>query len=349
MIYGLQKSTSAQKNMYNDRDLYRLLLVVAPIIYMIALVLSFGIVNVLIPPFSRLAFKLDFVDKPRKDVERKLHREPIPLTASYAIFIGFFIAYLVIAREFTWETGALFLGGILLLTIGTIDDWYKTKGKDFPALPKMLVQVSAAVLVYFSGIEFTGFYNPFSDEYVVLPGILQFILTILWIFGVTTVINFSDGLDGLAGGLSAISGITLFIVALTMGQSNSAMMAIILVGVTLAYLRFNKPPAKIFMGDAGATFLGFLLAVIALDGAFKQATLLSIFIPILALGVPIFDNLFVVIKRFMQGKAIYEADASQVHYRLLRAGLNHKQALMVLCLVSTCFGLSSIILMLVQI
>lgn len=282
-------------------------------------------------------------------MERKLHREPIPLTASYAIFIGFFLAYIVIAREINWETGALFLGGILLLTIGTIDDWYKTKGKDFPALPKMLVQVSAAVLVYLSGNVFSGFFNPFSGEYVVLPVILQFILTILWIFGVTTVINFSDGLDGLAGGLSAISGITLFIVALVMGQSNSAMMAIILVGVTLAYLRYNKPPAKVFMGDAGATFLGFLLAVIALDGAFKQATVLSLFIPILAIGVPIFDNIFVVIKRFLQGKAIYEADASQAHYRLLRAGLNHKQALMVLCLVSTCFGLSSIILMLVQI
>ncbi|MFF2889009.1 MraY family glycosyltransferase [Paenibacillus sp. NPDC057967] len=324
-------------------------MVVTCIFYVLAFVMSFLIVYVLIPPFSRLAFKLDFVDKPRKDVERKLHREPIPLTASFAIFIGFFITYIAIAREINWETGALFLGGVLLLTIGTIDDWYKTKGKDFPALPKMLVQVSAAVLVYLSGNVFTGFFNPFSGEYVVLPVILQFVLTILWIFGVTTVINFSDGLDGLAGGLSAISGITLFVVALTMGQSNSAMMAIILVGVTLAYLRFNKPPAKVFMGDAGATFLGFLLAVIALDGAFKQATILSLFIPILAIGVPIFDNIFVVIKRFLQGKAIYEADASQVHYRLLRAGLNNKQALMVLCLVSTCFGLSSIILMLVQI
>ncbi|WP_410795771.1 MraY family glycosyltransferase [Paenibacillus sp. J5C2022] len=318
-------------------------------LYILALALSFLIVYALIPPFSRLGFKLDFVDKPRKNEERKLHREPIPLTASYAIFIGFFVAYLATAREFNWETGALFLGGILLLTIGTVDDWYKTKGKDFPALPKLIVQVSAAVLVYLSGNVFTGFVNPFSGEYVVFPELLQFVLTILWIFGVTTVINFSDGLDGLAGGLSAISGMTLFIVALAMGQSNSAIMAIILVGVTLAYLRFNKPPAKVFMGDAGATFLGFLLAVIALDGAFKQATILSLFIPILALGVPIFDNIFVVIKRFMQGKAIYQADASQVHYRLLRAGLNHKQALMVLCLVSTCFGLSSIILLLVQI
>lgn len=323
-------------------------MVVDRISYVIAFLVSFIVVYVLIPPFSKLAFKLDFVDKPRKDVERKLHREPIPLTASYAIFIGFFVAYLAVSREINWETGALFAGGVLLLVIGTIDDWYKTKGRDFPALPKLIVQVSAAVLVYASGNVFEGFYNPFSGAYIELPVFLQFLLTILWIFGVTTVINFSDGLDGLAGGLSAISAATLFIVALAMGQSNSAIMAIILVGVALAYLRFNKPPAKVFMGDAGATFLGFVLAVIALDGAFKQATVLSLFIPILALGVPIFDNLFVVIKRFIQGKSIYQADASQAHYRLLRAGLNHKQALMFLILLSTCLGLSSIILLLVQ-
>lgn len=319
------------------------------ILYAFSFLISFVIVLLLIPPFGKLAFRLDFVDKPRQDVERKIHREPIPLTASYVIFIGFFITYLLVTRDFSLQTGAIFAGGVLLLVIGTMDDWYKTKGKDFPALPKLIVQVSAAILVYASGITFDGFYNPFSGEYVVLPVLLQFILTILWIFGVTTVINFSDGMDGLAGGLSAISAITLFIVALAKGQSNSAIMAIILVGVTIAYLRYNKPPAKIFMGDAGATFLGFILAVIALDGAFKQATVLSLFIPILALGVPIFDNIFVVIKRFLQGKSIYQADASQAHYRLLRAGLNHKQVVLFLCLISTCLCLSSIILLLVQI
>nr|WP_212939003.1 MULTISPECIES: MraY family glycosyltransferase [Paenibacillus] len=317
-------------------------------LYLYSFLLSFLIVYLLIPPLGKLAFRLDFVDKPREDVERKLHRKPIPLTASYAIFIGFFSSYLLLTRDFSYETGALFLGGVLLLAIGTVDDWYKTKGKDFPALPKFAVQVSAAILVFFSGISFTGFVNPFSGDYVLLPIWLQFILTILWIFGVTTVINFSDGLDGLAGGLSAISAATLFIVALTKGQTTSAMLSITLIGAALAYLRYNKPPAKIFMGDAGATFLGFILAVIALDGAFKQATVLSLFIPVLALGVPIFDNLFVVIRRFLQGKAIYEADASQVHYRLLRAGLSGKQAVMFLYLISTCLGLSSIILLLLQ-
>ena len=116
-------------------------------IYILAFILSFAVVVLLIPPLGRLAHKLDFVDKPREDVERKLHRQPIPLTASYAIFTGFFLTYIALTKELTWETAALVVGGMLLLTIGTIDDWYKTKGKDFPALPKMIIQVSAAVLV----------------------------------------------------------------------------------------------------------------------------------------------------------------------------------------------------------
>ncbi|MFS0553335.1 MraY family glycosyltransferase [Brevibacillus sp. 179-C9.3 HS] len=316
------------------------------ITYALSFFLSFCIVMVLIPPLGKLAFRLDFVDKPRKDVERKIHREPIPLTASYAIFVGFAASFLLFSKESTGQTLAVLSGSLLLLIIGTIDDWYKTQGKDFSALPKLIVQVSAAVIVYMSGITFSGFYNPLSGEYILLPEWLQFILTILWIFGVTTVINFSDGMDGLAGGLSAISAGTLFVVAVVKGQSTSAIMAISLIGVALAYLRYNKPPAKIFMGDAGATFLGFILAVIALDGAFKQATVLSLFIPILALGVPIFDNLFVVTKRFLQGKPIYQADASQVHYRLLRSGLNPKQVVTFLCLISVCFSLTSIILLL---
>jgi UDP-GlcNAc:undecaprenyl-phosphate/decaprenyl-phosphate GlcNAc-1-phosphate transferase len=319
------------------------------ILYVLAFLISFAVVYLLIPPLGKLAYRFDFVDKPRKDVERKIHREPIPLTASYAIFAGFTVAYLIFSDEIAVQKAALLGGGLLLVIIGTVDDWYKTRGKDFPALPKMIVQVSAAVIVYISGVAFEGFFNPFSGEFVWLPVWLQFVLTIMWIFGVTTVINFSDGMDGLAGGLSAISAVTLFVVALAKAQSESAMIAVILIGVAIAYLRYNKPPAKVFMGDAGATFLGFVLAVVALDGAFKQATVLSLFIPILALGVPIFDNIFVVIKRMLQGKPIYQADASQVHYRLLRTGLKPKQVVAVLYLISVCFGLSSIILLLLQV
>nr|WP_028549958.1 MraY family glycosyltransferase [Paenibacillus sp. UNC451MF] len=317
--------------------------------YFIAGLVSFVIVLLFIPPLRKLAYKIDFVDKPRPDNERKIHREPIPLTAGIAIFAGFVITYFLFIRDNMSQTLAIMAGGLLVLMIGLVDDWYKTHGKELSALPKLIVQLLAAVIVYKSGIVFHGFTNPFTGEEVLLWSWAQFLLTITWIFGVTTVINFSDGMDGLAGSLSTISALTLFIVALAKNQPDSAMMAIILVGVGLGYLRYNKPPAKVFMGDAGASFIGFMLAVIALNGAFKQATVLSLFIPILALGVPIFDNLFVVAKRFLNGKPIYQADTSQAHYRLLASGLNPKQVLMFLCLINVCFGLTSIIILMLKV
>lgn len=303
----------------------------------------------MIPPLRRVAFQIGFVDRPKPGNERKIHREPIPLTAGIAIYVSFAIAYLWFGYDNLTHSFTILGAGFLILAIGMVDDWYKTHGKEFPALPKLIVQVSAAVIVYFSGVVFSGFTNPFTGQEVILQEWLQFILTITWIFGVTTVINFSDGMDGLAGGLAAISAVTLFIVALAKGQGDSAMMAVILVGVAVAYLRFNKPPAKVFMGDAGATFIGFMLGIIALDGAFKQATVLSLAIPILALGVPIFDNLFVVFKRFLDGKPVYQADATQAHYRLLRSGMNPKQVVAFLCLLNLCLGLTSIIILLLKV
>ncbi len=314
--------------------------------YLLAFSMAFVIVYVLIPPLRKLALKIGFVDMP---TERKLHPEPVPHLASLGIFAGFIITFILFSDGINRQKIGILFGSVLVLSIGIIDDWYKTHGLDFPALPKFIVQASAAVFAYFSGIVFTGFNNPFTNDYVMLSPVLQFILTVTWIFGVTTVINFSDGLDGLAGSLSTISAVTLFVVALAKGQTRSAMMAIILVGVALGYLKYNKPPARIYMGDAGAGFMGFILGIIALDGAFKQATVLSLFVPILALGVPIFDNLFVVIKRFKNKKPIYKADRSQAHYRLLSAGLNPKQAVGVLCLINICLSLTSIIIVLLNV
>ena len=229
-----------------------------------------------------------------------------------------------------------------------LDDWMKIRGNDLSALPKMIVQVIACTIVFWGNVRFFGFTNPFNGTYVLLPGVLQFILTVCWLFGVTTVINFTDGMDGLAGGISCISACTLFIVALVMKDSHSAMMSIILVGICIGYLRYNKFPAKILMGDAGATFIGFILGVVSLNGAFKQATVISMLVPILALGVPIFDNIYVVLKRIKAGKPIYVGDSSQAHYRLVAHGLTQKQAVYFLYLVAMCFNLSAIILFMIN-
>lgn len=314
--------------------------------YILSLVLSFLIVYFITPWLMKLSTKFSFTDKPTK---RKKHDKETPLCGGLAMFIGFFIVYFLINNyTLTKEKNWIFIGSLLILVIGLVDDYYKTRGKEFPIYPRLIVQLIAAFIIYNAGIVFRGFTNPFTGEYIVLSNILQLILTITWIFGVTTVINWSDGMDGLAGGLSLISSITFAGAAIILKQSESITMSLIVSGVTLGFLKYNSYPAKIFMGDSGANFLGFILSIIALDGAFKQATLMSIFIPILALAIPIFDNLFVIVKRFIDGKPVYQADRSQIHYRLESKGFTPKQVVTYINMVSLAFSLISIILLLIK-
>lgn len=316
--------------------------------YLIAFFVALVIMVVITPKLRALACKTNYMEQPKVDCERKIHKEPKPYLAAVGMFIVFWMVYMLFSRDLSKKTGIIFISSLMVFGIGMVDDWFKIRGKDLAAFPKFIVQLTACILVYVGGIGFFGMTSPFSDTYIVLPTFLQFVLTVLWLFGVTTVINFTDGMDGLAGGIVCLSACTLFVVALGMGNSGGALMSIILVGICLGYLKYNHFPAKILMGDAGATFLGFMLAVISLEGAFKQATVLSIFIPILALGVPIFDNIYVVYKRMKEKKPIYIGDASQVHFRLVAQGLSQKQAVYVLYLVSLCFNLSAIILFMLK-
>lgn len=314
--------------------------------YFFIFLVGFLSVFTITPLMKKIAFKINFVDLPTK---RKKHVKPMPLLGGIGIFIGFVIGYIAFIRPFNKKFFYVLIASIMVIVIGLVDDWYKTKSREFGIVPRLVVQIAAATLVYKAGIVFSGYNNPFTHTYVVLPQVFRYLLSVIWIVGVTTVINWCDGMDGLAGSLSVISGITLFIVAMVKGQPDSAAMSILLVGVVLGFLRYNKHPAQIFIGDSGANFLGFMLAIIALDGAFKQTTVISIFIPILALGVPIFDSIFVILKRFINGKPIYKADRSQMHYRLESKGMNEVQVVSFICLISTCLCLFSIILLLLRI
>jgi UDP-GlcNAc:undecaprenyl-phosphate GlcNAc-1-phosphate transferase len=292
----------------------------------------------------KIALKVGFTDKP---TERKKHRGEIPLCGGLGIYLGFFIVSFIMFRwlgiknsEYIW----IFVATTLILGIGLVDDYYKSEGKEFPIYPRLIVQIFAAK----SGVVFLGFTNPLTGIYVSLPEWVQFILTITWIFGVTTVINWSDGMDGLAGGISLISSMTFFVAAIVLKQGESAILSIILGGAILGFLKYNKYPAKVFMGDSGANVIGFLLSIIAIDGAFKQATIMSLFIPILALAVPIFDNLFVIFKRFSEGKPVYQADRSQMHYRLEEKGLTVQQSVNYIMIISLGCSIISIILLLLK-
>lgn len=313
--------------------------------YFMALGGAFLITFILLPVLMKISLKIGFTDKPTK---RKKHRGPMPLCGGIGIYIGFFIMYFFVVDINSKEKFWIFIGSTLILLIGIFDDSYKARGKEFPILPRFIIQIFAAILVFNAGIVFRGFDNPFTGNYVLLPGYLQFILTITWIFGVTTVINWSDGMDGLAGGISIVSSTTFFLAALILGQQDSAYIAIILAGAILAFFLYNKYPAKLFMGDSGANLIGYILSIIAIDGAFKQATVMSLFIPILALAVPIFDNLFVIFKRFSEGKPVYQADRSQMHYRLQEKGLSTKQVVNYIIFISLVFSSISIILLLIK-
>lgn len=314
--------------------------------FLFAFILSLVIMLLLTPKLMTFAYKINYIERPKLDTERKIHKESKPYLAGIGIFLTFWISYVIFIGNFSTKTLGIFLGSFMIFLIGMIDDWFKIKGKDLSAFPKAFIQLLACIITYNSNIRFEGFTNPLDGSYISLPLWLQFSLSICWLFGLTTVINFTDGMDGLAGGITCISSCTLFVVALAKKDLSSALMSIILVGICLGYLKYNKFPSKILMGDSGATFLGFMLGIISLDGAFKQATIVSIFIPILALGLPIFDNIFVVFKRLSEGKPIYVGDTSQIHFRLLAKGLNQKQVVYFLYLLSLCLNLLAIILFL---
>lgn len=314
--------------------------------YYFALNISFIIVCLVMPKFISVANKIGFVDKPNN---RKKHKDLTPLSGGIVMYIGFFLTYpfFINFQKKVEDVIVIFLAATLVIIIGIVDDYYKGLGKEFPIYPRVIIQILAATMVFKIGIVFRGITNPLNGEFILFSYWMQYILTITWIFGITTVINWSDGMDGLAGSLASISAMTMFIVAITKGQINSAYMSITLIGVILAFLMYNIHPAKVFMGDSGANFLGFILSIIALEGAFKQATIISIFVPILALGVPIFDNIFVVFKRFLAGKPVYEADRSQIHYRLLEKGMNVKQIVSYICILSGCLSLISLLILMI--
>ena len=311
--------------------------------YIVSFVVAFAIVYVSIPYIRRLALRLRFVDKPNP---RKIHTEPIPLLGGLGIYFSFVITSAIfgVARHTFW---GVTIGGLIIFAVGVIDDFYKTRGKDFKAWPKFIMQILAALILVLFGIQIAGVNMPFHHGFYSFPVWLSWLTTILWVVAITNMVNFLDGVDGLAAGLSAISAMTLFFIALLKGQFPMAVFAVILMGAALGFLKHDFHPARIFMGDAGATFLGFVLAAIAVDGAFKSATLVSLVVPVLALGVPILDTIWVITRRFRENRPIYVADKGHTFHMLMKSGMSQIQTVAFLYLLGICFSLASIVVLLV--
>ncbi|GGG05045.1 MraY family glycosyltransferase [Paenibacillus abyssi] len=311
--------------------------------YLLAAVVAFGIVYIAVPVLRAIALQTGFVDRPSS---RKIHTVPIPLLGGGAIYIGI-VASFFLFQGITNLSITVAVGGLLLVTIGLIDDRAKTKGKEFPVWPRVIVYAAASFIPAATGIRISGVTDPGPGLMFIFPEWVSVSATVVWVFALINMINFIDGVDGLASGVATLSSSTLFITALVKGQLEIALLAVILVGSCIAFLVYNFYPARIFMGDAGATFLGYTLAVIAVEGAFKSATLVTMAVPLLALGLPIMDTVIVMTRRLISGRGLHRADKLHAHHLLMRWGLNQVQTVSFLYLIAALFSLLSIVILFV--
>lgn len=289
------------------------------------------------PLVRKLALRIKAVDRPDA---RKVHKGVMPSLGGLAICLGFWTAILL-TQELSRETIGLLLGGIMIVALGILDD---TRG--ISPRVKLAGQVLAAVTALVCGIRVEFLTSPIEgiiSLQVLGFDILVYVITILWIIGVTNAVNLIDGLDGLAAGVSSIAAITLGIVSILEGRQEAAGIAFILGASTLGFLKYNFHPAKIFMGDTGSMFLGFNLSVIAIIGLTKSATVISLFLPIVILGIPIADTFFAIIRRYFKGKPIFSPDKDHLHHRLLALGLSHKHTVIAMYGVSAFLGASAVL------
>ncbi|MBI5399372.1 undecaprenyl/decaprenyl-phosphate alpha-N-acetylglucosaminyl 1-phosphate transferase [Candidatus Saganbacteria bacterium] len=306
------------------------------VIYFLTFLLAFLITYFVTPIIKKIAVKINAVDLPG---DRKIHAFPIPRLGGVAIWAGFIIAIscaYFLAGFFGINLNpkvglGITLGGTLLVLAGIWDDI-----RPLRPLTKLFWQIAAAILLIGFGLEISFVSNPFNG--ILAIGFLAIPLTLFWVVGLTNAINLIDGLDGLAAGVTAISAFSLFFVAVRTHQLSAAILMLALAGTALGFIRYNFFPAKIFLGDSGSMFLGFVLAVASIVGVFKTTLVVALFVPILVLGVPIFDTLFAIVRRLQAGKNPFEADNKHIHHMLLRAGFNQREAVFAIYIV--CFILS---------
>jgi len=301
---------------------------------LVALVVSF----LMTPVVKTFAYKVGAIDVP-KDA-RRMHKVPIPRLGGLAIFIGFMVSILLFS-EITPELRSILLGAVIIVVLGVVDDIMA-----LPAMLKFVVQIVAALIPATHGVTILAFSNPniFSDNLYWVLGSLSIPFTVLWIVAITNSVNLIDGLDGLANGVSAISATTMLVIALVSDQSAVAVVLAALVGACVGFMPYNMNPAKMFMGDTGATFLGYILATMSIQGLFKYYAVISFVVPFLILGLPIFDTTFAFIRRIAHGQSPMHPDRSHIHHRLIDMGLNQKQAVATLYVISAILGLSAVVL-----
>ena len=291
------------------------------------------------PPVKNFAHKFGAIDVP-KDA-RRMHKKPIPRLGGLAIYGGFLCSILIFG-QLDETMLCVLLGAAIIVALGIFDDVLALGAK-----LKFVVQIVAAAIPVCIGDLQIGLFtnlNPLSDTPFVHLGILAVPVTIIWIVGITNAVNLIDGLDGLAVGVSSIAAITMLAVALLTGNMPIAITMAALAGACIGFMPYNLNPAKIFMGDTGSTFLGYMLATVSIMGLFKFYAVISFAVPFLILGLPIFDTANAIIRRVAAGRSPMSPDRGHVHHKLIDMGFNQKQAVAILYAISATLGLTAVVL-----
>ncbi|HCJ09790.1 MAG TPA: undecaprenyl-phosphate alpha-N-acetylglucosaminyl 1-phosphate transferase [Clostridiales bacterium] len=302
---------------------------------LVACLVAFATTYLLTPLVRRLAVRVGAVTRP---AARSVHTTPTPHLGGLAIYASFAVTLLLIGELPRSETVRILACGLLALGLGTLDDF-----RDLSPRTKLLGQVLVASLLVGLGVRIHFITNPFGD--LIYLGSWSYPLSVLWVVAVMNVVNLADGLDGLAAGICAIAAIAALFASARVGLlPEVTILAAALAGSTVGFLPHNFNPAKIFMGDAGAMFLGFTLAAISIHGALKQTTAVALLVPIVALGLPITDTALAIYRRLRAGRSVGQADRGHLHHRLLDLGLTQRQAVLVMWGVTAWLGLSAVLL-----
>nr|WP_275983772.1 MraY family glycosyltransferase [Paenibacillus hamazuiensis] len=295
------------------------------------------IVILIMPWIRRLSVKIGAVAVPN---HRTMHNIIMPRLGGLAMFISFMSAIALMYPKISPSVPALggLLAAVLLIElVGILDDVYTLTAKW-----KMLGQIAAALAVALSGYTIDQVHIPFGQD-LYFPSWFSILLTVFWIVGIINAVNWIDGLDGLATGIAGISCITLCMIAGLVGNIPVLIFSAVLLGSLAGFYIFNAEPASIFMGESGSAFLGFVLAVLSILG-FKQAVFVSFIIPLLILGVPILDTSLAMLRRWIAGRPVYEADRGHVHHKLTDLGLSRRHVVYTLYAISAFLGVCAVIL-----
>ncbi len=301
--------------------------------FIIAILISL----IMTPLVRKFAFKVSAIDIPKD--ERRVHKEPMPLLGGLAIYFAVVITSLIFIPLDKTLISVL-VGGTIILISGIIDDM---KGLS-PKL-KIIFQLLAGLTLIAGDVKVDFITNPFTvNNVVIYLNWLSIPITLFWVVGITNTLNLIDGLDGLAAGVAMISALSLTFVADKFGYTMVILVSAIVAGSTLGFLPYNFNPAKIFMGDTGALFLGFMLAAISIEGVMKSVATIAIIVPIIILGVPIFDTTFAIFRRLLSGRSIMSADKGHLHHRLLARGYSQRKTVLILYAISGAFGVFAVLI-----